>query len=133
MNLVGQGYFQFSRIENLVGSRRADHLTGNDEANHIEGGRGNDTIMGGDGGDVLEGNEHNDELWGGTDGVTDTFRFRAGDGTDTIKDIEVGIDLIDIIGATQLSDIGFTQSGADVELTFADITIIVENTTVAQL
>ena len=64
--------------------KKAVTLTGNDFANSLIGGRGNDILTGGDDNDTLHGGKGNDSLWGGED--KDTFIFRAGEGTDTIKD-----------------------------------------------
>ena len=52
------------------------------------GGRGADTLTGGDGDDVLKGRKGDDTLAGGKG--NDTFRFRPGNGADTITDFETG-------------------------------------------
>jgi len=131
INGVGKGFVRFSQIENLVGGTRSDFLEGSSGANRLTGGRGRDEIFGLEGRDVLIGGRGNDTLTGGAD--IDTFIFRNGDGDDVITDFEVGTDRLRIVGANDLGDIGFAQNGSDVLLTFRNIEILVENSTIAQL
>ncbi len=62
-----------------------DTLTGTSSADILLGFAGNDTLKGGAGNDILEGGAGNDYLEG-NDGV-DTYRFKRGDGQDTIYTI----------------------------------------------
>ncbi|MEL7038805.1 MAG: hypothetical protein AAFO04_24815 [Cyanobacteria bacterium J06592_8] len=87
----------------------------------INGGSGDDQIGGKGGSDELYGDEGNDEIWGddgddllrgglGDDILTgddfsggsgaDTFILAVGEGTDTITDFEIGIDVIGLEGLT---------------------------------
>ncbi|MEC8573166.1 MAG: calcium-binding protein, partial [Pseudomonadota bacterium] len=55
-------------------------------------------------------------------------------GNDTITDFSVGQDRIKIgRGADGLDDLTFNTLGDDIQITFADVTILVENTTLAEL
>ncbi|MBE1275818.1 retention module-containing protein [Enterovibrio baiacu] len=77
----------------------------------VYGGAADDILVGGLGEDILVGGAGDDELWGGErngtgDGQKDTFAWESGDfgtaaapATDTIKDFETGIDVIDISAA----------------------------------
>ena len=68
--------------------------TGTDYKENIFGTAGNDTIKGGEERDIITGGAGNDTLYGGdgevSDGVSNTFVFREGDGTDTIMDAKNG-------------------------------------------
>lgn len=90
----------------------ADNLVvdGNASA-QVHGGAGEDVVVGGLGEDILVGGAGDDDIWGGEvggtgDGDADTFKWVSGDfgdaanvATDTIKDFEAGIDVIDISDA----------------------------------
>jgi len=90
----------------LAGGSGDDRLFGNEERDILIGDMGNDFLSGGAGNDVLMGVTGNDTLSGGEG--ADLFVFGVGDGTDRVKDFEVGTDKIGLV---------------DGELTFADITI----------
>ena len=72
----------------------------------LSGDGGDDIIRGGAGDDILMGVTGDDILKGGSG--ADTFVFGNGDGTDIIRDFEVGMDKIGLV---------------DGELTFEDLTI----------
>lgn len=101
---------------------------GNDR---ILGGPGNDRIGGKAGDDLLFGGEGNDQIWGdhgddiiygglgddtihGDDGNrfsgTDTFVLATGEGTDTIVDFELGIDLIGLANGLTFNDLSFSEN-----------------------
>lgn len=121
-------------IENLIGSEAADSLTGTSGANQLSGGGG---------ADFLNGNEGNDLLTGGAGAATDEFYFAPNDGTDTITDFQIGIDLINLtaFGFTTLSQISdnleLSDDGTDTYLNFTNINInsliVVENRLFATL
>ncbi|MEM7243589.1 MAG: calcium-binding protein [Pseudomonadota bacterium] len=99
---------QNARIE---GDATANTLYGSNEyTDNIFGLAGNDILYGYNGEDVLVGGEGNDQLYGGSN--ADTFVFNDGDGFDTIKDFELGLDQIDL---------------ASLGITFADLTISENN------
>lgn len=140
----------YTKIENLIGSKKADILSGDAGGNRIEGGNhrdrldgrggqdalfgdtGSDILKGGGGNDYLDGGKGQDKLSGGAD--QDTFFFNRNDGADTITDFEEGVDFIEIgNGANQMSDLTFTKSGSDVIVAFANVEITVEDITRAEL
>ena len=124
--------FGGSGADVMRGGTGNDVLLGQSANDEIDGGAGADTLNGGTGRDVLIGRKGNDTLTGG--GKRDEFHFRKGDGTDTITDFKVGVDLIKIIsGANRLGQITFDQEGTDVRLSFANVEVLIEDTTVAQM
>ncbi|ATF18191.1 calcium-binding protein [Phaeobacter gallaeciensis] len=118
--------------DNMRGQNGHDVLRGNSGWDSLLGGRGNDRLYGDGGQDRLIGQEGNDTLTGGTH--ADTFVFHRGYGTDIITDFTVGEDRIQIgRGADGMDDLTFSTQGADVQITFADVTILLENSTLAQI
>ncbi|UWQ60120.1 calcium-binding protein [Leisingera caerulea] len=127
--------------DRLLGGTGKDHLKGGNSNDTLYGGGGNDTLSGGTGGDklsggngrdVLLGHKGNDQLTGG--GRADTFVFHKGHGNDTITDFTAGQDHIQIgRGASRLGQLDFEQQGDDVLVSFADVTILVEDISAAQL
>ncbi|GAA5181126.1 hypothetical protein GCM10025771_27280 [Niveibacterium umoris] len=79
--------------ERWLGTQNADGLYGLDSAELIEGLAGNDELQGGGGNDTLVGGLGRDRLFGG-DG-DDTYRYKAGDGTDLIFEAS-GNDTLDL-------------------------------------
>lgn len=138
---TGEGKDRLSSIENVTTGSGNDLLEGNDRANILSAGdgddrlyglKGNDRLFGGDGNDLLQGGRGNDRLEGG-DGA-DTFVFSRGDGSDTIKDYNPDLDGVRIKrGASDYSDLTITQSGNDVEVTFANVSITFDGLDVAQM
>lgn len=134
----------------LSGGSHAVFGFGNTNTSHnrLDGNGGNDILMGdlgiGDGAmDLLNGGDGDDILDGGI-GVHDELRGGAGEdwfvftnssGIYHIMDWSTSDDdgiLINEAGITA-SDLTFTQSGADLHITFDDTTIIVENSVAADL
>lgn len=101
----------------LRGGVGSDFLIGKGGADRIIGGGGNDRIAGGAGDDVLTGGQG-----------ADRFIFNRGDGTDTIRDFQHGVDQINIgRGANSFSQLDISRDGFDTVIEFADVTIIVED------
>lgn len=108
---------------NDTGNTNDDLVVDGNQSTQVFGGAGEDVVAGGLGEDILTGGAGDDEVWGGDiggsdDGVKDTHKWVSGDfgtaaaaSTDTIKDFETGIDVIDISGA-------FDSSGL---FTFTDL------------
>lgn len=127
--------------DRLFGNGGADKLFGGAGSDMLNGGAGKDVLKGGSGADILRGGDSDDRLLGGTGDDTltggsgrDKFIFTRGDGHDRITDFEIGRDTIVIDrGASDLSDLEFTRKGADVLVHFANVTILVEDVTVADL
>ncbi len=55
----------------------------------------------------------------------DTFVLEAGDGTDTIVDFEIGVDIIQLTNNLTFEDLTLTSSGSSVEIIFGDETLAV--------
>lgn len=117
--------------DDLSGGGGKDTIKGGDGNDAIDGGKGKDNLKGGDGRDVLIGSAGNDKLFG--EGDADTFQFGAGDGKDTAKDYEIGIDRIslnddlwadmpDVMDAQNVADAFGSVDGADMVLQFDDAT-----------
>ncbi|MEX0302408.1 MAG: calcium-binding protein [Leisingera sp.] len=118
--------------DTLKGGTGNDLLNGGTGSDSMVGGSGNDTLIGSKGQDSLTGHTGNDILQGG--GGKDVFVFHKGHGNDTIRGFQEGIDLISIgRGASRLKQLDFEQQGDDVLVSFADVTILVEDVTVGQL
>ncbi|MGF1494908.1 MAG: SGNH/GDSL hydrolase family protein [Microcoleaceae cyanobacterium] len=111
----------------------------------ISGGAGNDRIGGKAGNDVLFGDEGSDRIWGdqgddllsgglGNDvlhgdsgslfGGADTFVLAAGEGTDTIMDFEVGLDLIGLDDLT-FADLTFESTAGNLAVIAGDETLAI--------
>lgn len=118
--------------DKLVGSGGKDRLLGGGGRDTLFGGTGHDTLSGGNGHDVLKGQKGQDVLKGGSG--RDTFVFNRGDGADTITDFELGIDHIQIgRGASRFRQLDFEQIGDDVLVSFRNVEITVENTSIDDL
>lgn len=116
----------------LRGGNGSDVLSGQSGNDMLIGGSGSDQLSGGGGRDVLTGHKGDDILSGGARG--DIFVFHKGHGNDTITDFTIGSDHIGIgRGASRMAQLEFTQQGDDVLVAFADVTVLVEDTTAAQL
>lgn len=80
-----------------------DALYGFAGADALRGGKGDDALWGGAGDDLLVGGRGDDVLWGGAG--NDVFEYEAGrwgrarDGEDTIRDFELGHDVLRLVGA----------------------------------
>ncbi|WP_293574547.1 calcium-binding protein [Phaeobacter sp.] len=118
--------------DKLTGQRGEDELRGNQGADTIRGGNGNDTLYGGAGKDKLFGQRGEDDLYGG--GGADCFVFAANHGSAVIRDFQLGVDCITILnGADDISDLTFDTVGADVVMSFANVSVTINNVTVDQL
>ena len=115
----------------LAGLGGRDDLTGGRMADHLIGGSGNDTLNGNAGIDRINGGSGKDVMTGGSG--SDQFIFNLGDGDDHITDFTAGTDVIQILAATRLSDLTFTEVGHDVKVDYRTIHITVEGITLAQL
>ena len=61
------------------------------------------------------------------------FKFRKGDGKDTITDFEIGRDVIDIAGLKRLNQLDFDRQGDDVTISYRNIDILVRDVTLNAL
>lgn len=115
----------------LKGEAGNDVLDGGAARDVLFGGGGNDRLKGGGGNDVIRGQSGNDILFG--NGGNDRFIFNGSDGTDHLKDFDVGHDKLKFLGASNLNDLGFERSGSDVKVTYGNTVVIVEDTTIAEI
>ncbi|MGH1575611.1 hypothetical protein [Planktotalea sp.] len=122
--------------DSLYGRDGKDKLYGGDNDDKLYGGGGADKLYGGKGADRFDGGKGDDILFGG--GGADIFHFDHGEDSDTIKDFEDDVDLIQIDNFTftggQTAFSFATQVDADVVFDFGSgDTLTVENATIAQL
>lgn len=140
----GNGHDQLSGgsgRDTLNGGSGKDSLMGGNGEDKLFGGAGNDLMIGGEGIDVLNGGNGRDRLIGhkGDDLMIggsgkDTFVFHKNHGGDTIRDFQSGGDVIEIgRGASRLEQLDFSQQQDDVLITFANVTILLEDTTLAEI
>lgn len=120
-NTGGGGADTLKGFENVLGGKSADTLTGDGGDNVLNGGLGNDMLVGGLGADTLIGGLGNDKLTGGAG--ADLYRYRNGDGNDTITVFENDVDKIDLsemTGIETFQDVEglISQSGANTVIAF---------------
>lgn len=96
--------------ETIIGTDSRDRLTGTDLSETIKGLGGNDRIKAGDGNDIIEGGLGNDRLFG--EEGSDTFVLASGDGRDSIRDFEVGIDFIGLADGLTFDDLSINNNAA---------------------
>jgi Ca2+-binding RTX toxin-like protein len=82
-------------------------ITGTEGPNSLVGTAANDYISALGGNDVLVGNAGFDVLQGGLG--FDTFVFQVGQGYDTVKDFQLGIDVIDLPSTVSFGSLTFSQ------------------------
>lgn len=100
-----QGFDNSDDVINAQGGNdRVDGLSGND---FLRGGAGNDTLSGGAGNDTLIGGAGNDVLMGGAG--FDAFTVVAGSGTDTITDLNINLDFIELRGGLSFGQLTIAQ------------------------
>ncbi|MEL7039259.1 MAG: glycerophosphodiester phosphodiesterase family protein [Cyanobacteria bacterium J06592_8] len=99
--------------DTINGGAGDDQIGGKAGDDELLGGIGNDSIWGDDGDDLLRGGSGDDVLTGddfsGGEGV-DTFILAMGEGTDTITDFEIGVDLIGLAEGLTFDALSFTGS-----------------------
>ncbi|MEL7334245.1 MAG: hypothetical protein AAFN12_18510, partial [Cyanobacteria bacterium J06560_2] len=90
--------------DRILGDDGNDILSDDSGDDIIRGGAGNDILMGVTGNDILVGDNKSSR------GGADVFVFGNGDGTDIIRDFEVGIDQIGLVeGELTFEDLTITQ------------------------
>ena len=107
----------------LFGQIGEDTLNGGDGSDRLYGGVGNDIINGGEDSDILFGEIGDDQMRGGAGDDTlygglgaDTFILASGEGEDTIRDYEVGVDQIGFADGLTEGDLSFNSLGASLEI-----------------
>jgi Ca2+-binding RTX toxin-like protein len=127
-----------------LNSRSSGGKVGGDDT--ISGGTGNDRIGGKAGDDELYGDEGNDSIWGddGDDLIrgglgndilvgdnfsggagADTFILAAGEGTDTIVDFELGVDIIGLADGLMPEDLSVTTASGSTTIALGDETLAI--------
>jgi Ca2+-binding RTX toxin-like protein len=96
--------------DTLSGGLGSDRLYGEDNNDFLYGGAGNDLLYGGNGNDTLYGGAGNDNLWGNAG--ADIFVLEPGNGADTIRDYEDGIDKLGF----SFGAVSFVQSAANAQI-----------------
>jgi Ca2+-binding RTX toxin-like protein len=96
--------------DTLSGGLGSDRLYGEDNNDILNGGAGNDLLYGGNGNDTLYGGAGNDNLWGNAG--ADIFVLEPGNGADTIRDYEDGIDKLGF----SFGAVSFVQSAANAQI-----------------
>ncbi|NEY91946.1 calcium-binding protein [Tabrizicola oligotrophica] len=123
---IGMGTDTLGSIEHVTTGAGADRVIGSAGNNRISTNGGADRLIGNGGADRLDGGTGNDHLFGGTG--ADRFLFSRGDGSDTLRDFQDGIDRFEIAsGAASFADISVADVGADVRVSFANVVILVRN------
>jgi len=103
--------------DKLLGQAGDDLLVGNEGRDRLYGDAGRDVVDGGKGDDLLSGG-----------GGADRFIFVPGDGSDTITDFNAQQDIINIgAGPSRFGQLTLTQVGAATEVSFRNVTILLEN------
>ncbi|MDY7021451.1 MAG: ExeM/NucH family extracellular endonuclease, partial [Cyanobacteriota bacterium] len=123
VNLVGGN----DTISGGAGNDRIGGKAGNDQ---LFGDEGDDQIWGDDGDDLIRGGLGNDILLGddfsGGEG-SDTFILAVGEGTDTIVDFEVGVDLIGLADGLTAEMLSISTQGNNTIIAVGDETLATLN------
>jgi len=98
---------------NATGNAQENWIYGNGNGCALDGGGGDDHIFAKEGADTLTGGLGNDELNGGLG--NDTYAFKAGDGQDTIKDVDATAGNADTLAwqGINANQVWLTKSGND--------------------
>jgi hypothetical protein len=105
--------------DRIGGKAGDDELYGDEGNDFIWGDNGDDLIRGGLGDDVLTG----DDFSGGTG--ADTFILAAGEGTDTIVDFEVGVDVIGLADGLMPDDLSVTTAAGESTIALSNETLAI--------
>ncbi|PSB14360.1 hypothetical protein C7B76_16520 [filamentous cyanobacterium CCP2] len=95
--------------DTLFGGNGNDRMHGGNGNDRMFGGRGNDRMHGGSGDDFLDGGKGRDTLIGGAG--LDTFVLRRRNGSDLIRDFQIGEDLLALRGNLSFGMLSITQDG----------------------
>ncbi|MGD1899100.1 MAG: alkaline phosphatase, partial [Phormidesmis sp.] len=99
--------------DSLFGERGADILYGDRGDDMLYGNQGDDLLYGGQGSDTLFGGDSPDSGW-------DLFVLAVDEGTDSIVDFEVGIEMIGLMGDLSFGQLSITQSGSNAVIGFGE-------------
>lgn len=117
--------------DTLRGLAGNDRLSGLDGADQLVGGWGRDTLLGGAGADRIEGGAGRDVLFGGSG--ADHFVFRQGNGRDSLRDFENGIDKIVLPGTDSFAALALSDAAGGIWLDYGNGTVFLAGVTRAQI
>lgn len=134
--LSGRVVFGHGGNDRITGTWGSDLLHGGHGADTLSGGAGNDRLYGADGDDVLIAGHGTDRLNGGLG--NDVFVFNANAfGTAIVEDFNMAANEADMLrfdnGSAADALASARQQGSDVVMQHGQMTVIIENTTLAQL
>ncbi|MDY7020327.1 MAG: phytase, partial [Cyanobacteriota bacterium] len=114
--------------DTIFGGEGSDRIGGKGGNDQLFGDADDDQLWGDDGDDLLRGGLGNDTLTGddfsGGEGA-DTFILAVGEGTDTITDFEVGIDLIGLANGLTFEQLSLTSQGQNTLVNFEEKTLAI--------
>jgi Ca2+-binding RTX toxin-like protein len=123
--------------DRIWGENGMDLLQGGTGNDYLDGGKGDDFIGGGDGRDTLRGGAGADSLTGGADrdlliggAGADVFTFFTGDGRDTIRDFEVGVDRLEFVTDRAIE---ITDTWAGARISYGDDSVLLLGVAAAEL
>jgi Ca2+-binding RTX toxin-like protein len=107
----GESYVGTDNADRLTGSKNNDTLLGKGGNDSINGGQGDDLLKGASGNDRLHGYNGNDRIIGGSgsnvlNGGAGRNTFVVGKGEDTIQDLNLNNDAIELSGNYQIIALG---------------------------
>lgn len=117
--------------DTLSGGLGNDLLKGGNGADILLGGFGDDTIFGGDGADIINGGFGNDILYGSNrsdvDNDMDVFVFGKLDGHDQVRNFEVGVDKISLVGFFGSASFDYDLGTGNTTMTWGLTTVVFKN------
>ena len=107
----GNSYVGTDKADRLTGSKNNDTIDGKESNDSLNGGSGDDLLNGGSGNDRLDGGRGNDRIIGGTGsnilkGENGRDTFVVGEGDDTIQDLDLKQDVIELSGNYKIIALG---------------------------
>jgi len=115
----------------LTGGTGNDLLKGGNGADILLGGFGDDEIFGGDGADIINGGFGNDILYGtnrsNVDNDMDIFVFGKLDGHDQVRNFEVGVDKISLVGLFGSANFAYDEGTGNTTMTWGFTSVVFKN------
>ncbi|WP_170419658.1 DUF4214 domain-containing protein [Ruegeria atlantica] len=109
-----------------------DVVYGDHGSDFLHGGSGNDNLHGDDGDDGLFGGSGDDVLTGGSGADEFIFHASVSQGADRITDFELGVDLIELRGAT-FADLTFVDTGSGTRVEWTNGSVELDGINTASL